>query len=194
MKSLILVGFMGTGKTTVGSMLAKKLQLPMVDLDAVIVQEQQMTIDEIFARDGEASFRQLEHEVLCRYAVQPNLLISPGGGAVMRAENRAVMRENCIVISLLARPEVILERVNRDATVRPVLEHRPPEQTKLQRIEEVLAQRMPCYQEADLILDTSDQTPEELVETILAWLTQNRQVDENEYIKNITCSAGHTQL
>lgn len=170
MKSLILVGFMGTGKTTVGRVLAQKLQLQMVDLDAVIVQEQQMEIGEIFVRYGEEQFRQMEYEVLCRYVVQPDLLISPGGGAVLRAENRAVMRANCVVISLMARPEVILERVNREATVRPVLEQREPGQTKLQRIEQVLQQRMPCYQEADLVLDTSDQSPEVLADQVIEWL------------------------
>ncbi len=172
MKSLILIGFMGTGKSTLGKVLADKLQLRQVDLDDVVVQEQQMAISDVFAQYGEDYFRKLEHEVLCRYAAQPNLIISPGGGAVLRAENRAVMREHGTVISLLARPEVILERVNRDATVRPVLEHRKPGQSKLERIEEVLAQRMACYQEADLILDTSDASVDELAEQVLTWLRQ----------------------
>ena len=172
MKSLILIGFMGTGKTTIGKILAEKLRVPMVDLDDVIVQEQQMEIGDIFAQYSEAHFRQLEHAALCRYAAQPDLLISPGGGAVLRAENRAVMQEHCIVISLMARPEVILERVNRDATVRPVLENRAPGQSKLARIEEVLAQRMPCYQEASLLVDTSDKPAEVLADEIIAWLHQ----------------------
>lgn len=172
MKSLILIGFMGTGKSTVGKRLAETLKWPMVDLDAVIVQEQQMEIHEIFERFGEQYFRQLEHDVLCRYAVQQNVLISPGGGAVMRAENRAVMKEHGVVISLMARPEIILERVNRDSTVRPVLEERKPGQSKLERIEEVLNNRMPCYQEANLIVDTSDRSVDSLVEEILIWLNQ----------------------
>ena len=172
MKSLILIGFMGTGKSTIGKVLAKRLSLKQVDLDDVIVQEQGMEISQIFAQHGEEYFRSLEHDVLCRYAAQPNLIISPGGGAVLRAENRAVMKEHCTVISLLARPDVILERVNRDKTVRPVLENRKPGQTKLERIEEVLAQRMPCYQEADLILDTSDASVEDLTGQVLAWLDQ----------------------
>lgn len=172
MKSLILTGFMGTGKSTLGKVLAERLQLPLVDLDIVVVQEQQMEISEIFATYGEETFREIEHDVLCRYAAQPDLIISPGGGAVLRAENRAVMKEHCSVISLLARPEIILERVNRDTTVRPVLENRKPGQSKLQRIEEVLTQRMPCYQEADLLLDTSDASVEELAEQVLVWLKQ----------------------
>ena len=131
-----------------------------------------MPISDIFARYGEERFREMEHDVVCRYAAQPNLIISPGGGAVLREENRKVMRECCTVISLLARPEVILERVNRDATVRPVLENRKPGQSKLERIEEVLTQRMPCYQEADFILDTSDAPVELLAEQVLAWLNQ----------------------
>ena len=172
MKSLILIGFMGTGKSTLGRVLAERLHLEQVDLDEVVVQEQNMPISDIFARYGEERFRELEHDVMCRYAAQPNLIISPGGGAVLREENRKVMRECCTVISLLARPEVILERVNRDATVRPVLENRKPGQSKLERIEEVLTQRMPCYQEADFILDTSDAPVELLAEQVLLWLNQ----------------------
>lgn len=172
MKSLILIGFMGTGKSTLGKVLADRLQLPLVDLDTVVVQEQQMEIGEIFAEYGEEKFREIEHDVLCRYAAQSDLIISPGGGAVLRTENRAVMKANCTVIGLMARPEVIMERVNRDMTVRPVLENRKPGQSKLQRIEEVLEQRMPCYREADLLLDTSDASVEELTEQVLVWLNQ----------------------
>lgn len=177
MKSLILIGFMGTGKSTLGRMLAETLHLEQVDLDDVIVKEQQMEISDIFEKHGEAGFRELEHEVLCRYASQPDLIISPGGGAVLRAENRAVMKAHCVVISLWARPEVILERVNRDKTVRPVLENRKPGQSKLERIKEVLEERMPCYQEADFLLDTSEQPAEKLVEQVLRWL--NQQAGEN---------------
>lgn len=180
MKSIILTGFMGTGKTTIGKALAERLQLPLIDLDAVIVQEQQMEIDDIFAQHGEAAFRQMEHEVLCRYVQEENTIISPGGGAVLRAENRAVMREHCYVISLTARPEVILERVNADATVRPVLENRAPGQTKLERIQQVLAERDESYRQADLMLDTSDKTIDTLTEEIIAWLhgQDTKQVGE----------------
>lgn len=80
MKSIALIGFMGTGKSTLGKALARRFNLPLVDLDAVIVQEQQMEISAIFARDGEERFRQIEHEALCRYAAQPDLILSPGGG------------------------------------------------------------------------------------------------------------------
>lgn len=172
MKSLVLIGFMGTGKSTLGKVLARRLQLPLLDLDSLIVQEQQMEISDIFARYGEERFRQIEHEILCRYAVQTDCIISPGGGAVLRAENRAVMKEHCWVVSLVARPEVLLQRVNRDTTVRPVLEQREPGQTKLQRIEQVLAQRMPCYQEANLQLDTSDCSVEMLADQVTAWIRE----------------------
>lgn len=169
-KSLILIGFMGTGKSTLGKALAEKLQLKQVDLDDVIVQEQRMPISDIFEKYGEEKFRELEHDVVRRYAAQPGLVISPGGGAVLRAENRIAMKENGIVISLWARPDVILERVNRDTTVRPVLEALKPGQSKLERIEEVLAERMPCYWEADFVLDTSDACVDDLVAQVLTWL------------------------
>lgn len=170
MKSIALIGFMGTGKTTLGRELAQRLQRPLVDLDTCIVQEQQMEIGEIFARFGEERFRQIEHETLCRYANQPDLILSPGGGAALRPENRAVLRAHCLVISLWAKPEVILARVNQEDTVRPVLEQREPGQSKLERIKQVLAQRMPCYREADLLLDTSNSPVEQLADQVMRWL------------------------
>lgn len=175
MKSIALIGFMGTGKTTIGKALAERLHMPFVDLDAVIVEEQQMEIDEIFARYGETQFRSMEHDALCRAAARENTIISPGGGAVLQAENRAVLNKHCCVISLSARPEVILERVDADDTVRPVLEHRLPGQTKLARIKEVLESRAAYYQEAAYCIDTSEQSVEQLTEQIVQWLTEQNQ-------------------
>ena len=76
MKSLVLIGFMGTGKTTLGKALAERLARPLVDLDDVIVREQGMEIGELFARYGEDYFRRIEHETLCRYVAQPDLILS----------------------------------------------------------------------------------------------------------------------
>lgn len=172
MKSLVLIGFMGTGKTTLGKALAERLARPLVDLDDVIVREQGMEIGELFARYGEDYFRRIEHETLCRYVAQPDLILSPGGGAVLQEANRAVMRVHCLVVCLTAQPEVILRRVEQDKTVRPVLEQREPGQSKLERIEQVLAERRTCYQEADLVLDTSHASIEELTEQVLLWLKE----------------------
>ena len=165
MKSLVLIGFMGTGKTTLGKALAERLARPLVDLDDVIVREQGMEIGELFARYGEDYFRRIEHETLCRYVAQPDLILSPGGGAVLQEANRAV-------VCLTAQPDVILCRVEQDKTVRPVLEQREPGQSKLERIEQVLAERRTCYQEADLVLDTSHASIEELTEQVLLWLKE----------------------
>ena len=172
MKSLVLIGFMGTGKTTLGKALAERLARPLVDLDDVIVREQGMEIGELFARYGEDYFRRIEHETLCRYVAQPDLILSPGGGAVVQEVNRAVMREHCLVVCLTAQPEVILRRVEQDKTVRTVLERREPGQSTLERLEQVLAERSACYQEADLVLDTSHASIEELTEQVLLWLKE----------------------
>lgn len=170
MKSIILIGFMGSGKTTVGRRLARQLKWPLIDMDTIIVKEQGRSIDDIFAQEGEEAFRRMETETLARYATKPDTIISPGGGVPLRPENRKIMRDNCHVISLYARPEVILDRVDRDVVVRPVLENRKPGQTKLERIVEVMEARREAYAEADLMLDTSDASVEELLATIMKWL------------------------
>lgn len=170
MKSIILIGFMGSGKTTIGKRLARKLRWPLIDMDTIIVKEQGRSIDDIFAAEGEEAFRQMETETLARYAAEPNTIISPGGGVPLRPENRRIMQDNCYVISLYARPEVILDRVDRDTVVRPVLENRKPGQTKLERIVEVMESRREAYAAADLMLDTSDASVDELLGKILKWL------------------------
>lgn len=120
MKNIYLIGFMGTGKSTVGSALAERLHATCVEMDELIEEQQQMAITEIFDTYGEAHFRDLETALLHSFADGEGLVVSCGGGCVLRDENAAVMKRSGSIVLLTASPETIYERV-RHSTNRPVL-------------------------------------------------------------------------
>jgi len=162
MKNITLVGFMGTGKTTVGKLLAKRLGYKFVDSDDEIEREQGVSITHIFSELGEAHFRDLETDMLKRLSKREGLVISAGGGAVIRAENVDNLRRGGPVVCLSATPEEIYERV-RHSTHRPLLKVDDP----LGRIRELLDLRRKFYSRADLEVETGGLGPEEVVELIL---------------------------
>jgi shikimate kinase len=165
MKNIVLTGFMGTGKTAVGRELSRLLSMQLIDVDAEIEAGQKMTINEIFQRFGEKYFRDLETETIRRIVAGNNLIISTGGGAVLREENMEALRENGIVFCLDAHPETILERTNRSED-RPLLRTEDP----MAKIKELLNFRRPFYKKAGTLIDTEGKTPlqiaEEIVETV----------------------------
>ena len=120
MKSIYLIGFMGTGKSTVAKELAGKLGAKCVEMDEQIERERQMKIAEIFEKYGEEYFRDLETELLRSFAGEEGLVVSCGGGSVLREENAGLMKESGCIVLLTASPETIYERVKND-TSRPVL-------------------------------------------------------------------------
>ncbi len=138
--NLILVGFMGTGKSAIGRRVAEQLALPFVDTDDEIVQLAGMPIPEIFAASGEAGFRALEHRVAIDVAQRGGCVIATGGGIVLDPANLDAFRESGLLIALTAEPETILKRVGSD-TNRPLLQH--PD--RLERITELLEQRRDIY-------------------------------------------------
>ncbi|MBI5696302.1 MAG: shikimate kinase [Nitrospirae bacterium] len=162
MKNITLVGFMGTGKTTIGRILAKKLGFRFVDSDDAIEFDQGMSVSDIFAVYGEKYFRSVEKDVIQRLAVQDGQVISAGGGAVIDPGNVENMKKAGPVICLTAPPEVILKRVERH-THRPLLQVPDP----LAKIKELLDTRAPFYAKADVTIDTSGMTPEEVATEIL---------------------------
>lgn len=162
MKNIVLTGFMGTGKTEVGKILAGHLGYTFIDADAVIEEEQKMTITEIFKRYGEPYFRELESKVIKRLSEMERAVISTGGGAVLRQENMDNLRKKGIIICLMASPETIFERTKND-TSRPLLQVENP----LQRIKELLDFRRPYYEKADIIISTDGKSPEEVAQEIL---------------------------
>lgn len=162
MKNIILVGFMGTGKTAVGKKLAKKLKMRFVDMDDIIEKREGMEISEIFEQKGEPYFRDVEKGVAKEVSKQSNLVIAAGGGAVINEENVKSLKSNGIMICLNASPDKILERTKGYA-------HRPllnvPEPSK--KVWELLAKRAQYYARADYQIDTTNLTIDEVVQKIL---------------------------
>lgn len=167
MKAIALIGFMGSGKSTVGKLLAKKLNFALVDIDAEIVKKAGKSIDNIFAEEGEAYFRQLEQEVLRYWASQENVILATGGGCIKEAANREIMARHCYRVYLACRPSVIAERVGNSKTVRPLLSNLAEGETLEQRIKTLLEPRLAYYQEHDLKVDTSDKSLMEVTAEIV---------------------------
>jgi shikimate kinase len=162
MKNIILTGFMGTGKTEVGKELSRLLNMKLIDVDTEIEKSKNMTINEIFKQFGESRFREIETEMIRKLSEDKNCVISTGGGAVLKQENMDALRENGIVINLMATPETILKRTS-NSDDRPLLQVENP----LDRIKELLNFRRPFYEKADLMIDTEGKTPLQIAEEII---------------------------
>jgi 3-dehydroquinate synthase len=167
---LFLVGFMGSGKTAVGQELAQHLGRRFVDTDNLIITKAGKPIPRIFEDDGEERFRTIEAECVAEAAAQSETVIALGGGALIRPENRAVLRETGVSCYLRAAPEILFERV-RDDPNRPLLSGLSDE-AKLDSIRRMLAEREPTYAASDLVFDTkaltSPQSAAEALECALA--------------------------
>lgn len=166
-ESILLIGFMGSGKSTLGKLLSSRLFLPFMDTDAQIETEQKKSITDIFAQDGEEAFRRMETQVLRSLGdSRMRRVISTGGGLPMREENRALLKRAGRVVFLRIRPDTVYERLREDNT-RPLLQKEDPEA----EIRRLLAVRNPLYEEAaDLIVDVDGKAPEELAEELLVKL------------------------
>ena len=162
MKNIVLTGFMGTGKTEVGKELSNILHWRMIDVDEEIMKLQGLAITEIFGRLGEPVFRDMETEMIRKVAGNKSVIISTGGGAVLRRQNIEILRENGIIVNLFATPETILERT-KGSDERPLLQVEDP----LRRISELLEFRRPFYENADIMVDTESKTPRRISEEIL---------------------------
>lgn len=165
MKNIILTGFMGTGKSTVGRKLAAILGYIFVDIDSRIVEREESSINDIFSRKGERVFREIEKEVLGHVMQGQGQVVATGGGAVIAEDNRRLMRRSGFVINLTATSESLLERLAEE-TDRPLLR----DAEKLERIEELQKERESAYADADIRIDTSGKSVEDVVREILAFL------------------------
>ena len=163
MKNIILIGFMGCGKTTVGIRLSYRLRRAMEDTDKLIEKEEGRTISEIFRTDGEAFFRGLETDCLKKLIrTARNMIISVGGGLPVREENRALLKQLGTVVYLCASAETIYERTKHD-TSRPLLQGDDPKG----KIRTLLAEREAIYESAaDIVIDVNQKGFEEILAEI----------------------------
>jgi shikimate kinase len=159
--NIYLVGFMGTGKTSVGRLLGKERGWNFVDLDELIELKEQRRIVDIFAKDGEPYFRKVEKKILNQVSTQKQFVVACGGGVVLDKANVRLMKKTGIIICLSATPEEILRRVSSN-NARPLLNVGKPKK----RIELLLKMRAPYYMQADKIIDTSGLSVKQVVKKI----------------------------
>ncbi len=160
-----LIGLMGAGKTRIGRLLSRRLEAPFIDVDEWIVRHEALSIPEIFERYGERGFRERESRALRELIARP-VVLATGGGIVMRAENRRLLRRHPPVIWLRASPEVLAERIDGDAN-RPLI----ATGGTLARLQELARVRTPLYEAcADFVVDTGQLTPEQACQSILEFL------------------------
>lgn len=162
--NLILCGFMGSGKSTVGRLLAKRLGRPFVDLDAYIEAEAGQTVAEIFKTKGQAAFRAMEQAAARSLCSRSGLVLACGGGTVLNPETAALLRQSGTVIYLSVCPQTVLQRLEGDAT-RPLLQGTGAE--KAGRVAALLAEREPLYRAAAHVVIEADGGAGQAVTAIL---------------------------
>ncbi len=161
MKNIYLVGFMGSGKSTVGKLLAEKLGLKFVDIDKEIENEEGMKIKDIFERKGEKYFREYEKRMIERFLDSNNMVISTGGGLGADIENMRKMKEKGIVVWLDTPLETVLKRCKQD-NERPLLKKGRKE------IEELFNSRKKIYAQSNIKINTEGKSPYQIVDEILS--------------------------
>jgi shikimate kinase len=164
-RSIVLVGMMGAGKSTIGRRLAARLRLPFVDADGEVEAAHRMSIPEIFEKYGEPYFRDGEARVIARLLEGGPVVLATGGGAFMREETRDRIKAKAVSLWLRADAEVIMRRVRRRAD-RPLLQTADPEAT----VARLLSEREPVYQHADLTIPSRDVPHDKIVEECLGAL------------------------
>lgn len=162
-RNIVLMGFMGTGKTTVGMRLAARLGLKFVDMDHVIEERTGKPVSRIFAEEGEPRFRAMERALARELSQREGLVIGCGGGVVLHPDNVADFVRTGLVVCLTATPEAIFQRTAAE-THRPLLE----EQNRFQRILDLLAKRKLLYAAIPNQVDTTSLPPDEVVRRIEA--------------------------
>lgn len=165
MRPIILIGYMGAGKTTVGKLLAKQKEWSFQDTDAMIEKQEKRTVSDIFAADGETAFRDMETSLIKKMIAEgiSDTVLSVGGGLPVREENRRLLKELGTVVYLQASKETIVKRVS-DSDNRPLLRG----ENLSEKVERMLAERDPLYrQTAELLIDTDEKTVEILVKEII---------------------------
>ncbi len=161
-KNIILCGFMGCGKSTVGALLAKKNGMAFVDMDKFIEKKQRRTVSEIFEKNGEEFFRALEREAAKELSSKNGIVIAAGGGTLTFRENVEVLRNNGVIVLLDIPVETVAKRLENDTT-RPLL-NRPD---KLDAMYDLYNKRLPLYRDAADIVINADQSPMQICAEIM---------------------------
>jgi len=163
---IALIGMMGSGKSTISKLLAKKLSYNALELDEIFEEKQKTTIAEYFKNFGEENFRKIESKILKDSLQKESVVISTGGGAILKKENREILFcDDIFTIYLEADSETIYNRIKNDST-RPLLKVEIPKD----EIEKIIKKREQYYNLADLKVNTINKTQEEIVEVILKWI------------------------
>lgn len=163
---IALIGMMGSGKSSVSKLLAKKLNYLALELDELFVQQEKISIVDFFKTQGEENFRQIETEILKKSLKKENIILSCGGGVILKKENREMLFcNNVFTIYLEANSETIYNRIKKD-TSRPLLKVENPKQ----EIESLIKSRQDFYKLANLTINTDNKTMEEITEEILKWI------------------------
>jgi shikimate kinase len=165
-RSIVLVGMMGVGKSSIGRRLAARLGVPFVDADAEIEKAAGMSIADIFARHGEADFRSGEARVIARLLDGGPQVLATGGGAVMNADTRAAIKAKGVSIWLSAEFDVLMRRINKRKNDRPMLQTADPAAT----LRELLVAREPVYALADLTVQSREVPHDAIVAEIMTAL------------------------
>jgi shikimate kinase len=174
--NVYLIGMMGVGKSTVGRLLAQELGYGFLDTDDVIVQAAGKSINQIFADEGETTFRKLESDVLAQVCAYTKLTIATGGGIVLKQENWSYLHHG-LIVWLDVPVELLFKRLAEDNT-RPLLQDPDPEAKLLSLLEK----RQPLYSQADLhITITEAETPEEIVQRILAAIPRVLKTQDSQH-------------
>lgn len=162
MNNIFLIGFMGAGKSTVAKELKKMLDMPLVEMDARIVEEQGMSINEIFDKFGESHFRDIESKLVRDIGVEGNTIVSCGGGVVVRDENVVEMKKSGKIVFLTATPETIYDRV-KDGNDRPILNGN----MNVEFIKGLMEKRRALYEAAaDITIETDNKNIQEICNEI----------------------------
>ena len=162
-KNIFLIGFMGSGKSTIARILAKETKKTLVEMDETIEAEEGCSINQIFEIHGEEYFRNLESQLVARISKKGGSIVSCGGGVVLREENVLKMRENGVIVYLSATAETIYKRVRR-STNRPLLNGN----MNVEYIAQLMAKRLPIYENAaDIVIDVNNKEKSDVVSEIL---------------------------